>query len=327
MDRRAFLGTLAGSVLAAPCAAKAQTSTRVAHVGILSVEVASLDDVARVAFVTALKYLGWIVGQNLIFEARYAAGQSDRLPALAADLVRLKVDLIITFLNQETLAAQRATASIPIVMLRGIYPDQAGLVASLAYPGGNVTGTTVGAITGGKYLELLKEAVPKLRRVALLLDPTLHGFTAMRQEQVGAEARRLGLTLTPIAAQRPDDVESALARVAKERPGAMWVVPIGSLAARAHQIIGFATTERLPTIFPARFFAEIGALMSYGYDREHLARRTAWYVDRLLRGAKPADLPVEEPTKFELDINLKTAKAFGLAIPQSLLQRADQVIE
>ncbi len=328
MERRTFLGVIAGGLLAAPLVGEAQPAGRVARVGILSVDAASFDDVAGRVFRAALKDLGWIDGQNLVFEARYAAGQSDRLPALAAELVRLKVDMIITFLNQETLAAQQATASIPIVMLRGINPVQAGLVASLARPGGNVTGTTVGPVTGGKYLELLKEAVPKLTRVAILLDPTFPGLTAVGQEQLEAEARKLDLTLTPIAAQRPDDVEEALARVAKERPGALWVVPGGHLAVRVRQVIAFATKERLPTIFPSRFFVEqLGGLMSYGYDREHLVRRAASYVDRILKGAKPADLPVEEPSKFELVINLKTAKALGLTIPPSLLARADQVIE
>jgi ABC-type uncharacterized transport system substrate-binding protein len=327
MDRRAFLVSMTGGFLAVPRPVEAQPIGQVARVGVLSIEAASLDDFSRRAFLATLKDRGWTEGQNLVFEARYAAGQSDRLPALAAELVRLKVDMIITFQNQETRAAQQATSSIPIVMLRGIYPEQAGLVASLAHPGGNVTGTTVGPVTGGKYLELLKEAVPKLTRVVILVDPTFPGFTAAGQEQVGAEARRLGLTLTPIAAQRPDDIEPALSRVAKERPGAMWVVPVGALGARAHQVIGFATRERLPTVFPSRFFAEVGALMSYGYDREHLVSRGASYVDRILKGAKPADLPVEEPTKFELVINLRTARAIGLMIPQSLLLRADQVIE
>ena len=326
MRRRVFIGTLAGALLAGPLAAEGQLSGRIARVGILSVEVDALDDVARVAFFAALKDLGWIPGQNLVFEARYAAGRPDRLPALAAELVRLKVDMIITFLNQETLAAQQATASIPIVMLRGIYPAQAGLVASLAHPGGNVTGTTVGPVTGGKYLELLKEAVPKLTRVAILLDPTFPGLAAAGQE-MEAEARKLGLTLTPIEAQRPDDVEQSLGRVPKERAGALWVVPVGAIAARVRQVIAFATKERLPTIFPARFFAEVGGFMSYGADREHLAKRAAAYVDRILKGAKPGDMPVEQPTTFELVINLRTAKALGLTIPPSLLQRADHVIE
>jgi len=326
MDRRAFISTLTGGLLATPLAAGAQPAGKVAHVGTLSIDVESLDDVGRVAFVAALKDLGWLVGQNLVFESRYAAGQPDRLPALAAELVRLKVDMILTFLNQETLAAQQATASIPIVMLRGIYPEQAGLIASLARPGGNVTGTTVGQVTGGKYLELLKEAVPKLTRVAILLDPTFPGLTAVRQE-VEAEARKLGLTLASIEVQHPDDVEQALARVPKERPGALWVLPVGAIATRVRQVIAFATKERLPTIFPARFFAEVGGFMSYAADREDLARRSAAYVDRILKGAKPGDLPVEQPSKFELVINLRTAKALGLTIPPALLQRADQVIE
>jgi len=327
LDRRGFMAAIAGGLLAASLAAEAQQAGRVVHLGLLSVDVASFDDAGRNGFVAALRELGWIVGQNLVVESRYAAGQTDRLPALAAELVRLKVDLIITFFNEETLAAQQATASIPIVMLRGIYPEQAGFVASLAHPGGNITGTTVGPVTGGKYLELLKEAVPKLSRVSIMVDPTFPGLTAVGQAQVEGEARKLGLTLTPIAAQRPDDVEPALARVAKERPGALWVVPVGPLAARVRRIIAFATKERLPTIFPSRFFVEVGGLMSYGGNREDFSRRAASYVDRILKGAKPADLPVEEPTKFELIINLKTAKALGLTIPPSLLARADQVIE
>jgi ABC-type uncharacterized transport system substrate-binding protein len=325
MDRRAFLQVVAGSLLAAPLAAGAQPTGRIARVGILSVEaVPSYEEVARFTFVAALKDLGWIAGQNILFEARYAAGQPDRLPALAAELVRLKVDVIVTVLNQETLAVKQATASIPIVMLLGIYPVQAGLVASLAHPGGNVTGTTVGSITGGKYLELLKEALPKSARVAILMDLTFPGFS---QGQAEAEARKFGVTLTRISIQRPDDVEPALAKVATERPDALWVVPTGPVLANARQIIDFANKHGLPTIFPGKSFVEAGGLMSYGYDREHLAKRTASYVDRILRGAKPGDLPIEQPTKFELVINLKTAKALGLTIPPSLLQRADQVIE
>jgi putative ABC transport system substrate-binding protein len=327
IDRRTFLAGTGAVLLATPLAADAQPPGRVAHLGFLSVDVASFDDAGRNGYVAALRELGWIVGQNLVGEERYAAGQTDRLPALAAELVRLKVDLIITVSNEETLAAQQATASIPIVMLRGIHPEQAGFVASLAHPGGNITGTTVGPVRGGKYLELLKEAVPKLTRVSIMLDPTFPGLTAAGQALVEGEARRLGLTLTRIAAQRPDDVEPALARVAKERPGALWVVPVGPLAARVRRIIAFATTERLPTIFPSRFFVEVGGLMSYGGNREDFSRRSASYVDRILKGAKPADLPVEEPTKFELVINLKTAKALGLTIPPSLLGRADEVIQ
>jgi putative tryptophan/tyrosine transport system substrate-binding protein len=319
---------VAGGLLAAPLAAEAQPASRVARVGLLSVGAAPSDEeFVRFPFLTALKDLGWKAGQNIVFEARYAAGQPNRLPALAAELVRLKVDVIVTVLNQETLAVKQATTSIPIVMLLGIDPVQAELVASLARPGGNVTGTTVGPVTGGKYLELLKEALPKLARVAILLDLTSPRFTEpmMGLQELEAEARRLGLTLAHIAIHHPDDVEPALATVAKERPGALWVIPIGPLAACTRRVIDFA--NRLPTMLPAKFFVEAGGLMSYGYDREYLLKRAASYVDRILKGAKPGDLPIEQPTKFELAINLKTAKALGLTNPPSLLQRADQVIE
>jgi ABC-type uncharacterized transport system substrate-binding protein len=220
--------------------------------------------------------------------------------------------VIVTLLNQETLAAKHATTSIPIVMLLGVYPVQAGLVASLARSGGNVTGTTVAPLTGGKYLELLKGAIPKLTRVAILWDPTFPGLTdAAAQAQMEVEARTLGLTLASIEIHRLDDVERALGRIAKEPPGALLVVPGGPLPARAGQVIDFASRHGWPTIFPAREYVEAGGLMSYGYDREHLWKRAASYVDRILRGAKPGDLPVEQPTKFELVINLKTAKALG----------------
>jgi putative tryptophan/tyrosine transport system substrate-binding protein len=327
VDRRGFIQALAGGLLAAPLAAEAESGSQVRRIGILSVEAVPSDEqLARSSLRAALKELGWIMGQNLVFERRFAGGQPDRLPALAAELVELKVDVIVTVLNQETLAAKQATASIPIVMTLGVYPVQAGLVASLARPGGNVTGTSTGPISGGKYLELLKEALPKLARVAILLDPTFPGLADSASDAESA-ARKLGLTLTGIPVSRTDDLDRALARIANERFGALWVVPIGPLAARAQQIINFATSQALPTIFPARFFAESGALMSYGHDPEYLLRRAASYIDRILRGAKPGDLPVEQSTKFELVINLKTAKALGLTIPPSLLARVDQTIE
>jgi putative ABC transport system substrate-binding protein len=328
MERRTFLALVPGCLLAAPLVAEAQQVGKIRRVGVLSVGAApSAEEIARSPFLAALRDLGWIMGQNIVFEPRHAAGQSDRLPALAAELVGLKVDVIVTLLNQETLAAKQATTSIPIVMLLGVYPVQAGLVASLARPGGNVTGTTVAPLTGGKYLELLKEAIPKLTRVAILWDPTFPGLTdAAAQAQMEVEARTLGLTLASIEIHRLDDVDRALVRIAKEPPGALLVVPGGPLPARAGQVIDFASRHGWPTIFPAREYVEAGGLMSYGYDREHL-----WNAPlRMLTaswGAKPGDLPVEQPTKFELVINLKTAKAIGLTIPPSVLARADQVIE
>jgi putative tryptophan/tyrosine transport system substrate-binding protein len=226
--------------------------------------------------------------------------------------VRLQVDVIVTFLNQETLAAKQATTSVPIVMLFGVAPVEAGLVENLARPGGNVTGTTVVPAAPGKYLELLKEAVPKLVRVAVLWDPSFPGFANLE-----VEARKLGLTVAPVEVRRPADVEPALERIARDRPGALFVVPVGPILAHIQKIVDFAAQQHLPTMFPARSPVDIGGLMSYGYDRAALLRRGASYVDRILRGAKPADLPVEQPTKVELTINLKTAKALGLTIPPS----------
>jgi putative ABC transport system substrate-binding protein len=328
MDRRHFLLTSLAGALAAPLAG-AEQAGKVARVGFLSVGTAPApEEVARSPFLAALRDRRWIAGQNIVFEARYAAGQTDRLPALAAELVQLKVDLIVTFLNQETLAAKQATASIPIVMVLGVYPVEAGLVASLARPGGNVTGTTVAPLAAAKYLEMLKQAVPKLARVAILWDPTFPGLWDVGgRERLELEARKLGLTLVSIEVQRPDDIERALARIADERFGALWVVPVGPIPSRMRLVIDFATKHRLPTLFPARDFVDAGGLMSYGYIREDLLRRAATYVDKILRGAKPGDLPVEQPTKFELVINLKTAKALALTIPPSLLARADRVIE
>jgi putative tryptophan/tyrosine transport system substrate-binding protein len=329
VDRRRFLVTSLAWTLAVPLGAGAQQAEKVARVGFLSVGTAPApEEVARSPFLAALRDRRWIAGQNIVFEARYAAGQTDRLPALAAELVQLKVDLIVTFLNQETLAAKQATASIPIVMVLGVYPVEAGLVASLARPGGNVTGTTVAPLAATKYLEMLKQAVPKLARVAILWDPTFPGLWDVGdRERLELEARKLGLTLVSIEVQRPDDIERALARIADERFGALWVVPVGPIPSRMRLVIDFANKHRLPTLFPARDFVDAGGLMSYGYNREDLLRRGATYVDRILKGAKPADLPVEQPTKFELVINLKTAKALGLTIPPSMLARADQVID
>jgi putative tryptophan/tyrosine transport system substrate-binding protein len=327
VDRRRFLLTSLAGTFVAPVAVGAQQADRVARVGVLSVgEVLPWEEIAKSPLTTSLRSLGWIAGQNIIFEPRFAEGQTDRLPALAADLVRLKVDVIATLTNQETLAAKQVTSSIPIVMLLGVRPVEAGLVASLARPGGNVTGVTVAPIAGGKYLELLREALPNLTRVAILSDPTFPGNTPLKLLE--ADAQRLGLTLVFIGAPRPEDVLAAFKRIIQERPDALLVALTGPLLGRMREIIAFGAEHRLPTFFPgARTAVDAGGLMSYGYDYPPLFRRAAWYIDRVLKGTKPADLPIEQPTKFELVINLKTAKALGLTIPPSLLARADQVIE
>jgi len=322
---RPVVVALAVGMLALQSDAGAQSVGKVARVGVLSVAPPP-EEVAESPLGTSLRDLGWIAGQNIVFELRVSQGQTDRLPALAADLVRLKVDVIVALGNHEILAAKQATASIPIVMVFGVRPVEAGLVTSLARPGGNVTGTTVAPVAAGKYLELLKEAVPKLARVAILWDPTVLGHTA--PARLEADARTLGLTLAFIEAKRPDDVVPAFERIIQDQPGALLVALGGALLGRMREIVEFAAQHRLPTIFPgARAAVDAGGLMSYGYDFPPLLRRAAWYIDRILRGATPADLPVEQPTKVELVINLKSAKALGLTIPPSMLARADEVIQ
>lgn len=298
-----------------------------ARVGVLSVGMAPPpDQVDRSPFITSLIDLGWVRGQNLVFETRYAEGEPDRLPAMAADLVGLKVDLIVALSNQETRAAKRATSSIPIVMLFGVAPIEAGLVESLARPGGNVTGTTIAPVAFTKHLALLKEAVPNLQRVAILWDPRFPGLAV--EEASDAEARKVGLTVAKIHVHRPDDMKAAFAQITRERAGALFVVPSGPVEAAIPAIIAFAAQHRIPTFFPSpRWPVDAGGLMSYGFDLSALLRRSASYVDRILKGARPAALPVERPTTLELAINLRTAKALGVTIPPSLLGRADHVIK
>jgi len=311
---------------AAPLA-EAQQLDKVHRVGVLSVGIAPPpEEVERSPFITSLRDLGWVRGQNLIFESRYADGDPDRLPGMAADLVRLKVDLIVALSNQETQAAMRATSSIPIVMLFGVAPIEAGLVASLARPGGNITGTTVAPVAFTKHLTLLKEAVPKLERVAVLWDPRFPGLAV--EELSDANARKVNVKVAKVKVYRPEDVGAALTQVSSERAGAIFVVPSGSVVAAIPAIISFAAQNRIPTYFPSGGrAADAGGLMSYGLDLSELLRRSASYIDRILRGARPAALPVERPMTLELVINLRTAKALGLNVPQSLLLRADRVIE
>jgi putative tryptophan/tyrosine transport system substrate-binding protein len=323
--RRALLGlTLAVLVLAS--GAGAQPAGKVTRLGILSVGAAPTpEEMMRVPVWAPLKDLGWTYGQNLALEPRYAAGDVDKLPALAAELVQLKVNAILALSNQETLAAKKATSTIPIVMLAGFAPVESGLVASLGHPGGNVTGTSLTTASFGKYLELLKEAVPGLRRVAVLRDPTFTNLLV--QKTFEAPARTLGVGVVMVDASRSDEVDAALTRITKERVGAVVVMPSGPLLVRLRDVNEFAVKHRLPTMYAARSLVEAGGFMSYGYAREELVKKAAWYIDKVLRGAKPADLPVGQPATLELVVNLKTAKAIGLTVPPSLLQRADRVIE
>ena len=327
MNRRAFLGTLTGSLLAAPLTAEAQQSTKLYRIGVLigasEAFVGPYLEISR----QALSDLGYVEGQNITIELRYADGHYDRLRALAADLVRLKVDVVVTEGTPPTRAATQATRTIPIVMTVTGDPVEAGLVTNLAHPGGNLTGASF-FITelGAKRLQLLKEAIPTLSRVAVVWNPSnaVHGSVVKRIETT---AKTLGINdVQHIKIHAPADVGDALVRISQGRSGFL-VLEDAMINVCSSQIADVAVKHRLPTIFGLPAFAEAGGLMAYGPNRRELWRRAAILVDKILKGARPGDLPVEQPTKFDLVINLKTAKALGLTIPPSLLQRADQVIE
>src|SRR5262245_47972533 len=279
----------------------------------------------------ALRERGYIEGQNIAIEYRYTEGNLNRLPELAAELVRLKVDIIVVAGGPTwVLAAKNATKTIPIVMVgAGADPVQAGLVESLARPGGNVTGITLlDPELGGKRLELLKEVVPKLAHVAVLYDPANPATVLELKEVLRVAARALGLTVRSWEVRAADDFERVFAALSKERPdGLYWAGGGPLLRTNQKRIVGSVLKSRLPSMYNQRELVEAGGLMSYGWDRADSFRRVAYYVDRILKGARPADLPVEQPTKFELVINLNTAKQIGLTIPQSMLYRADKVIK
>ena len=279
----------------------------------------------------SLRELGYIEGQNIAIEYRYSERKPDRYPELVAELVRLKVDIIVVSGGVGTVrAAKNATKTIPIVMTGGgIDPVEAGLVESLARPGGNVTGiTNLTGELGGKRLELLKEAVPKLARVAVLYDPAALSPVHEVKEVLPADAHALKLTIQPWEIRAVDDFEKVFAALNKQRPDGLYALTAGPvMRPNQKRIVGFALKSRLPSTYTGRASVEAGGLMSYGRDVADGYRRVAIYVDKILKGAKPADLPVEQPTKFELVINLKTAKQIGVNIPQSLLYRADKVIK
>src|SRR3989442_8731291 len=330
MERRTFLATLAGGLLAAPLAAKAQPREKVPRVGYLSPGSPSEPFRRRrfEAFRQGLRELGYVEGQNIAIESRWAEGRYERYFALAADLVRLKVNVIVAVGGRATQDAQQATRTIPIVMSVVIDPLGSGLVASLARPGGNVTGLTIMASDlVGKQFEVLKEVVPKVSRVALLRNPA-NPASAQGLRDAEAAARALGVRLQALEARDPQEIDSAFAAMTRERAGALLIFPDPIFGNQRRQIAELAAKRRLPAIYGGTpEYAEAGGLMVYGPNELDLNRRAAIYVDKLLKGAKPADLPVEQPTKFELVINLRTAKAIGLTIPPSLLQRADQIID
>ena len=324
MDRRRFvLSSLAG-VLAAPLGAEAQQAGKIYRIGrIWNTPNPSAEDTLR----QALRERGWIEGQNFVFERRYSEGRNDRLPVLAAELVRLRPDLISTVGDSAALAAKAATTTIPVVFTAVGDPLGSGIVESLARPGRNLTGTgSSGSELAGKWLDLFKEAVPSLSRVGVFInsaDP-LHASERPIVEMTG---RRLGLALTYVEVRTPEDVDGAFAAIARENLRAVLVLGQPLLFARRARLAKLALDQRVATMVPWRQAVEEGALISYLEALDWHLRRVAYCIDRILKGAKPADLPVERPTEFLLTINLKTAKALGLTIPPSLLARADQVIE
>jgi putative tryptophan/tyrosine transport system substrate-binding protein len=329
ITRRAFVGALTGGLLAAPLAASAQQAGKVWRIGLLGGYSPTSPEGSRAweAFFQGLRELGYVEGQNILIEGRFYGDRTERLPALAAELVRLKVDVIVAQGPPAPEAAQRATSTIPIVMTVHQDPVGSGLVASLARPGRNVTGLSVlSTELVGKRLQLLKEAVPGLSRVAVLSDPT-HPTAALQLREAEVAARSLKVQLQVLEARAPSDFANAFSAMTKDRAGGL--IALGGLMffVQRTRIVELAAQSRLPAIYGAKEFAEAGGLMAYGPNIRESYRRAATYVDKILKGAKPGDLPVEQPTKFELVINLKTAKALGLTIPQSLLLRADRVIE
>jgi ABC-type uncharacterized transport system substrate-binding protein len=313
--------------LAAPLDAQALQSAKMAQIGFLSLSSPSGVVLWRQAFRQGLTDLGWVEGENVRIEYRYAEGRIERLPDLAADLVRLKVDVIVTALNTDALAAQKATSTIPIVMASAADPIGTGLVESLARPGGNITGlTSIVPELAGKRLELLKEVVPNLSRVAVLWNPQGRTST-LSWKELQLPARRLGIELRSLEVRSVNAFDKAVADAARTRAGALAIMPDPVFVTNLKRIADLAAKSRLPSIYNLSEFVDAGGLVSYGPDQSDSFRRAATYVDKILKGAKPADLPVEQATKFELVINLKTAKALGLSIPPLLLLRADRVIE
>jgi len=314
-------------ILAAPLAADAQQPGKVYRIGYLQTSTREQQLHLIKAFEEGLRNLGYVVGQNVVIEYRFAEAKLERLPGLAADLVRLNVDVIVTGINSNTVAAKQATATIPIVMANSIDPVGAGFVASLARPGGNITGGTqdTGDEIFGKRLELLKDILPRLSRVGVLWNPTFAPNQGRWKATAGA-AGKLGLALLSAEMRGPDDLERAFASITKERAGGLLVMGDGVLFTYRGQIGSMAIRNRLPAISTVREYAEAGLLLTYGPSLPDLWRRAAVFVDKILKGTKPGDLPVEQPTKFELVVNLKTAKALGLTIPRSVLGRADEVI-
>ena len=324
MKRRDFMLLMASATAAWPLAISAQQAEKVFRVGFLNAG-ANIPQIHLLG--DALRELGWVEGKNIVWERRYADNHLDRLPELAAELVRLKVDVIMAPGTLAPLAAKRATATIPIVMTGAGGPLESGLVDSLARPGGNVTGVSLMVTElGGKRLELLKELVPHMSRVAVLWNAANPYPAAVFRESERA-AQILGIDIQSLEVRGPDDFAGAFETAKRQPPDALTVVEDPLTMNLRNQVVDFAAACRLPAIYGFRFFVDAGGLMSYGASLSDMSRLAAGYVDQILRGTKPGDLPVEQPTKFDLIVNLKTANALGLEIPPMILARVDEVIE
>ena len=330
IGRRELLAALGGAAATWPLAARAQQAERVRRIGVLAAY-AENDPEAQarvVAFRQALQGLGWTEGRNIAMEYRWGAGDAGRARTFVAELVSLKPDVILAHGTPALTALYEATRTIPVVFVSVIDPVGAGTVQSLARPGANITGfSTFEPEIGGKWLELLKEIAPGLKRVAGVSDPAFRGFAGVWRA-IEAMAPRFGVQVTSVSFHAPtDDLESAVAAFAREEGGGLIVVPTALNALHRHRIFSVAAQNRLPAIYAFRFYATDGGLMSYGIDTVDLFRRGASYIDRILKGENPGELPVQAPTKFELVINLKTAKSLGLDVPVQLQQLADEVSE
>jgi len=330
VGRRAFLSSLAGVVLAAPLAAGAKQARKELQIGYLSPSASNaLESGWLLEFQTALTKRGYSVGTNLTLVERYANDRLERLPALATELVNLGVDVILSFATPASLAAKAASSTIPIVMIAVGDPLGVGVVNSLNRPDANVTGLSLNNVDpAGKRLEFLKEAVPRLSHAAVLANPKNPSFTVLQLTQTRTAADRIGVTLVPVEVAAPERLADTFANVtAKPGVNGVIVLPDATFITHRVTIAHLALQHRLPSVAPGSPFVGAGCLLAYGPDVAEIYRQAARFVDKILKGAKPGDLPIEQPNKFELVINLKTAKALGLTIPPSLLLRADQVIE
>ena len=329
MRRRDFITLFGGAAVVWPIAGRAQQSAGKAprEIGMLSPFSRSDSEAWRIAFRRGLRELGWVEGENIRIEYRYAEGKAERLPELVADLISQKVEVIVVAVNTDALVAAKATKTIPIVMASAGDPVAAGLINSLARPGGNITGLSQMATDlAAKRLEMLKEVAPNLSSVGVLWNPQ-DGISSITWQEIQLPARRINIELHSLEVKTFDEIDAAFTKATNAKVGALYILPAPIFVENEKRIADFAAKMGIPSVFHLPEFVRLGGLMAYGPDRADLFRRAATYVDKILEGANPGDLPVEQPTKFELVINLKTAKAIGVTVPPALLTSADQVIE